>query len=481
MTATNGPGSGAPLLEVRGVSKYFGNVVALKDVAVGVGAGEVTCVLGDNGAGKSTFIKILSGVHRHDEGELLVEGEPTSFGIAARGEGARDRDGLPGPRDRAAHVDLAQLLPRLGADEGARARCKHIDVEFAQRTMHEELRKMGIDVRDPDQPVGTLSGGERQAVAIARAVYFGAKVLILDEPTSALGVKQSGVVLRYVAQARDRGLGVIFITHNPHHAYPVGDRFVILNRGRLMGDWRKSEITRDELVKQMSGGAELDALEHELSRELDTGGLMGAATETVGAPAAPRGAPARIGVGVIGFGWLGQAHSRSLLRIPTLFAERGFDAELVVCGDTLPERREQAVGSFGFARAAADWRAVVDDPDGRRGLHRRAEHAPPRARRGGGRRGQARVLREAGRRHARADRARREGRARGGRDQRRGLQLPLGAARAVRAAADRRRARWARSRTTAAGSSRCTAATRSASCRGASSSTRPATGSRPTS
>ena len=103
-----------------------------------------------------------------------------------------------------------------------------------------ELRKMGIDVRDPDQPVGTLSGGERQAVAIARAVYFGAKVLILDEPTSALGVKQSGVVLRYVAQARDRGLGVIFITHNPHHAYPVGDRFVILNRGRLMGDWRKS-------------------------------------------------------------------------------------------------------------------------------------------------------------------------------------------------------------------------------------------------
>ena len=97
---------------------------------------------------------------------------------------------------------------------------------------------MGIDVRDPDQPVGTLSGGERQAVAIARAVYFGAKVLILDEPTSALGVKQSGVVLRYVVQARERGLGVIFITHNPHHAYPVGDRFVMLNRGRLLGDWR---------------------------------------------------------------------------------------------------------------------------------------------------------------------------------------------------------------------------------------------------
>ena len=147
---------------------------------------------------------------------------------------------------------------------------RRIDVLRAARRWSRELRKMGIDVRDPDQPVGTLSGGERQAVAIARAVYFGAKVLILDEPTSALGVKQSGVVLRYVAQARDRGLGVIFITHNPHHAYPVGDRFVILNRGRLMGDWRKAEISRDELVKQMSGGAELDALEHELSRDLHT-------------------------------------------------------------------------------------------------------------------------------------------------------------------------------------------------------------------
>src|SRR5205085_10160101 len=133
----------------------------------------------------------------------------------------------------------------------------------------EELGRMGIDIRDPDQPVGTLSGGERQAVAIARAVYFGAKVLILDEPTSALGVKQSGVVLRYVAQARDRGLGVIFITHNSHHAYPVGDRFVTLNRGRLMGSWKKGEISRDDLVKLMSGGAELEALTHELERVLD--------------------------------------------------------------------------------------------------------------------------------------------------------------------------------------------------------------------
>jgi simple sugar transport system ATP-binding protein len=123
---------------------------------------------------------------------------------------------------------------------------------------------MGIDIRDPDQTVGTLSGGERQTVAIARAVYFGARVLILDEPTSALGVKQAGVVLKYILQARERGVAVIFITHNPHHAYPVGDRFVILNRGQSLGAYEKSQIDREELVRLMAGGSELTELEHEL-------------------------------------------------------------------------------------------------------------------------------------------------------------------------------------------------------------------------
>ena len=125
---------------------------------------------------------------------------------------------------------------------------------------------MGIDIRDLEQPVGTLSGGQRQCVAIARAVHYGAKVLILDEPTAALGVKQSGVVLRYVAQARDRGLGVVLITHNPHHAYPVGDRFLLLRRGAALGSYAKDEIDLAELTRQMAGGAELEALQHELRR-----------------------------------------------------------------------------------------------------------------------------------------------------------------------------------------------------------------------
>jgi len=138
------------------------------------------------------------------------------------------------------------------------------DTALAKRKAREQMKEMGIDVRDPDQTVGTLSGGERQAVAIARAIYFGARVLILDEPTSALGVKQAGVVLRYVVRAAERGVGVIFITHNPHHAYPVGDHFVLLNRGRVIGDHAKAEVTREQLVREMAGGAELDALTHEI-------------------------------------------------------------------------------------------------------------------------------------------------------------------------------------------------------------------------
>ncbi|MFL5840452.1 MAG: ATP-binding cassette domain-containing protein [Thermoleophilaceae bacterium] len=269
-TETTTPATnGQPLLEVRNVSKYFGNVLALQDISVQVGANEVTCVLGDNGAGKSTFIKILSGVHRHDAGEMLIEGEETHFSSPRE---AKER-GIATVFQDLATVPLMSIWRNffLGSEptKGS-GPLRRVDVKFAQQTMVEELRKMGIDVRDPDQPVGTLSGGERQAVAIARAVYFGAKILILDEPTSALGVKQSGVVLRYVAQARSRGLGVIFITHNPHHAFPVGDRFVVLNRGRLMGTWNKGEISRDELIKMMSGGAELDALTHELEQALDT-------------------------------------------------------------------------------------------------------------------------------------------------------------------------------------------------------------------
>jgi simple sugar transport system ATP-binding protein len=138
------------------------------------------------------------------------------------------------------------------------------DMAMADRIVVDRLFEIGIDVRDPGQAVGTLSGGERQCLAIARALHFGARVLILDEPTSALGVHQAAVVLKYVAQARQRALGVIFISHNIHHAWAVGDKFTLLNRGRSRGTFKKGEISRDEVLYVMAGGEDLQRIEREI-------------------------------------------------------------------------------------------------------------------------------------------------------------------------------------------------------------------------
>jgi simple sugar transport system ATP-binding protein len=254
-----------PLLELRDVGKDYGSVIALDGVTATVRAGQVTCVLGDNGAGKSTLIKILAGVHPADRGAVLLDGRPAAFGSPREALDA----GIATVYQDLAMIPLMSIWRNffLGAEPTRGwGPLRRFDVARAKETTRRELAAMGIDIRDPDQPVGTLSGGERQSVAIARAVHFGARVLILDEPTSALGVKQAGVVLRYVAQARDRGVGVVLITHNPHHAHPVGDRFLVLNRGRSMGEFAKAGISREELTRLMAGGAELDALAHELER-----------------------------------------------------------------------------------------------------------------------------------------------------------------------------------------------------------------------
>lgn len=255
--------SQTPLIDVRHISKYFGSVIALKDVSMSVHAGEVMCLLGDNGAGKSTLIKALSGVHKPSEGEYVVEGAPVSF------DSPRDalNRGIATVYQDLAMIPLMSISRNffLGSEpKKGWGPFRRFDMGFANRVARDEMSKMGIDIRDPSQPVGTLSGGERQSVAIARAVYFGAKVLILDEPTAALGVKQAGTVLRYVAQARAKGIGVIFITHNPHHAYAVGDRFTILKRGQTFGTFTRKELSREEMVRMMSGADELDALSHEL-------------------------------------------------------------------------------------------------------------------------------------------------------------------------------------------------------------------------
>ncbi len=259
------------LIEVDSLSKRFGNVVALKDVSALVRAGEVTCVLGDNGAGKSTLIKILSGLYQPDGGEYRVDGKPVRFSSPREALEA----GIATVYQDLAMVPLMSVWRNffLGSEiQQGVPPFRRIDVVQSKKTVVDELGKMGIVIRDPEQEVGTLSGGERQSVAIARAVYLGARVLILDEPTAALGVKQAGVVLRYVVEAKRRGLGVILITHNPHHAYPVGDHFVILRRGEVFGDYRKKDLPLEQLVQMMAGGADLEELHDELEKAAETTG-----------------------------------------------------------------------------------------------------------------------------------------------------------------------------------------------------------------
>lgn len=252
-----------PLVEVKNLVKHFGSIIALNGVSLSVHAGEVLCLLGDNGAGKSTLINTLSGVHKPTSGDFLVEGKPHAF------------NGPRGALDAGiatVYQDLA-MIPLMSVTRNffmgreplkGFGPFKYMDMEFADHVTSEEMRKIGIDVREPGQAVGTLSGGERQCVAIARAVYFGAKVLILDEPTSALGVAQTSMVLKYIDQVRSKGLGVIFITHNVRHAYAVGNRFTALNRGKTLGTFAKNEIDLDGLQNLMAGGKELQSISAEL-------------------------------------------------------------------------------------------------------------------------------------------------------------------------------------------------------------------------
>ncbi|WP_333778390.1 ATP-binding cassette domain-containing protein [Streptomyces sp. IBSBF 3136] len=281
---------GAPIVELRGAGKSYGNIRALHGVDLTVLPGQVTCVLGDNGAGKSTLIKIVSGLHRYTEGAFLVDGTPVRFNSPRE---ALDR-GIAAVYQDLATVPLMPVWRNffLGSElTRGPWPVRRLDIARMKETADRELRDMGIVLDDLEQPIGTLSGGQRQCVAIARAVHFGARVLILDEPTAALGVKQSGVVLKYIATARERGLGVIFITHNPHHAYMVGDHFSVLRLGTLELSAARGEITLEELTDRMAGGAELAALKHELAqvRGVDVEELPGEADLGTPATKAPGG------------------------------------------------------------------------------------------------------------------------------------------------------------------------------------------------
>ena len=252
------------ILALENVSKRFGSVLALQNITMRLKEGEVHCLLGDNGAGKSTFIKTLAGVHKPTDGQYLVDGKPVVFNSPSE---ALDMGVAT------VYQDLA-LVPLLSVARNffmGREPMKKLlglvpvmDIDYAAETARDKLAEMGIMVRDPHQAIGTMSGGEKQCLAIARAIHFGARVLILDEPTAALGVKQSFNVLKLIYKARERGISVIFITHNVHHAYPVGDSFTLLNRGKSLGTFTKDTVSKEALLDMMAGGAEMQTLMSEL-------------------------------------------------------------------------------------------------------------------------------------------------------------------------------------------------------------------------
>ena len=249
------------IIQLRDITKSYGSFDALRGVNLNINAGEVTCVLGDNGAGKSTLIKILAGLHAPTEGELLIDDEAVTFSSTRDALDA----GIATVYQNLAIVDELSVWRNFFLGQELTGAFGMLKQEEMKRICSEQLLEMGIDIPDVNVEAGNLSGGQRQVVAIARAVYFGARVVVLDEPTAALGVKQSGVVLKFIAEARDRGVAVVFVTHNPHHAHLVGDHFTILKLGRQELDATRDQVTLDELTREMSGGAELEALSHELN------------------------------------------------------------------------------------------------------------------------------------------------------------------------------------------------------------------------
>ena len=252
-----------PIIEMVEIQKQFGSVIALAGVSLSLYPGECHCLLGDNGAGKSTFIKTLSGVHQPTSGEIRVDGMAVQFSNARAAIDA----GIATVYQDLAMIPLMSVSRNFWMGREPQKRVgpfKLYDTEKANTVTMQEMARMGINLREADQAVGTLSGGERQTVAIARAVYFGARVLILDEPTSALGVRQTANVLSTIDKVRKNGIGVIFITHNVRHAMAVGNRFTVLNRGKTLGTAVRGEVSVEELQDLMAGGKEMVKLEQSL-------------------------------------------------------------------------------------------------------------------------------------------------------------------------------------------------------------------------
>lgn len=261
--------SATPILALRGINKSFGPIEVLNDINLSLRAGEVLCLLGDNGAGKSTLIKLLSGVYKPTSGTVEMDGQPVAFATpreaADRGIATVHQFGGTFPLMSIGRSFFVGVEPVKGWGP-----FKVYDRKTANAIAVKAVQDFGITrIDDGDRLVGGLSGGERQSLAIARAVHFGARVLILDEPTAALGVKQAAHVLRIVNEAKRRGLAVIFITHQVMHAMAVGDHFAVLIRGAVAADFRKGEKSREEITDLMAGGETMADLEAAVESQLE--------------------------------------------------------------------------------------------------------------------------------------------------------------------------------------------------------------------
>jgi len=244
--------SDTPVVYMENIVKRFGTVTALDGVDFTVHPREVAALVGDNGAGKSTLIKILTGVHTPTRGQIYFEGKP----VQIRSPQDSRALGIETVYQDLALVDLMSITRNffLGRElVGGIGPIRFLKLRRMNQQTRTSLSDIGIEVRSPTEKVERLSGGERQSIAIGRALHFGAKLLILDEPTSALSVGETRKVLNYTLNAKERGLSVIFITHNIHHVYMVADRYTIIRHGKLVGNYLKSELTETDIADLITG------------------------------------------------------------------------------------------------------------------------------------------------------------------------------------------------------------------------------------
>ncbi len=255
-----------PVVELRGVTVRFGSVPALSRVSLALRAGEVTCVLGENGSGKSTLVAVLSGMLRHGSGRLLLAGAPVRFRSPAQARA----QGIATIWQDLAIAPLMSVWRNffLGAEPTRGIwPFRRLDVGRAEEIAAREIARVGVTGLDPGQPASALQAGERQSLAIARALHFGARALVIDEPTAPMTVAQRALVLQSVESARSAGLAVLFVTHSPQYAHLVGDRFVLLGGGRVAGDLTRDDVEVDDLTRLVAGGDELSLLSRSLRRD----------------------------------------------------------------------------------------------------------------------------------------------------------------------------------------------------------------------